>query len=180
MPMEEAFWTLVALLSEPKYSLRSLFTSGFKKLEEMQFVVSSLMKTIDKKLAKHLENCHFHYSMVLPQWLMCLYIYTLPLPAAVRLWDVLFYEGTKVLFRAAIYMIRYYRKELLQGDNDDVLMIMCQRLGKECPAYADTDKFMQGVLDVQITTKQVTKLSKQFEEQKHAAVVANLANPPKR
>ena len=38
-------------------------------------------------------------------WFLCLFVNTLPLETALHLWDCTFYEGIKVLFRAALAVL---------------------------------------------------------------------------
>ncbi|KAI9688699.1 MAG: hypothetical protein M1822_001056 [Bathelium mastoideum] len=45
-------------------------------------------------------------SLATTSWFMSVFVGTLPIESTLRLWDVLFYEGSKTLFRAALALFR--------------------------------------------------------------------------
>lgn len=51
------------------------------------------------------------WASVCSKWFVCLFSDVLPVETCLRLWDCLFYEGSKILLRAAITLI------LMNADN---------------------------------------------------------------
>jgi hypothetical protein len=51
-------------------------------------------------------------SMVLTSWFMCCFVSELPIEAVVRVWDTLFFEGSKALFRIALAILKTGEPEI--------------------------------------------------------------------
>lgn len=53
-------------------------------------------------MGSHLEREGVHATMFCSHWFITLFAYTLPFDHLLRVWDVLFLEGPKVIFRYRI------------------------------------------------------------------------------
>ena len=51
------------------------------------------------KVGAHLEREGVHATMFCSHWFITLFAYTLPFDHLLRVWDVLFLEGPKIIFR---------------------------------------------------------------------------------
>jgi len=79
---------------------------------------------------RHLEDREINLETVVYNWLLCLYVNTLPLEATLRVWDVLFNEGPKILIRVAVGLFFLHKQELLMVDDDaDVFMVLKHPFG---------------------------------------------------
>lgn len=84
---------------------------------------------------------------------MCLVSYTLQ--TVLRVWDCLFYEGSKVLFRVALTLIIHHQPEILRARS---LPDVCECFKQiTCGAFTlDCHNFMQ-VRQERIVGEQITK-----------------------
>lgn len=58
------------------------------------------------RLAAHLEGLGAHVAGVSSQWFLCLFVNSLPLESALRVWDLFFFQGcASVLFRVALALV---------------------------------------------------------------------------
>jgi hypothetical protein len=71
---------------------------------------SSGKKQTGKRLA--LGNRLPTVSLVLTNWFMSLFVSSLPVESVVRVWDTLFYEGSKALFRVALTIFKTGEQEI--------------------------------------------------------------------
>ena len=70
-------------------------------------------------------------SLCTTSWFMSLFIGTLPIESVLRVWDVLFYEGSKTLFRVALAIFKI-GEDRLRGLNDPMDMFqVVQSLPRE-------------------------------------------------
>ncbi|XP_052010913.1 uncharacterized protein LOC127663389 [Xyrauchen texanus] len=128
MPAEEAFWCLVQICE--------LYLPGYYSplLEGVLFdaaVLSSVLKKLCPAAHKHLQNQGVEPLMFATDWLMCLYSRHLPFNTLLRVWDLFFCYGVRVLFQVAVVLVR---RCLGQG-----------RLRKECEGQMETLERLRGV-----------------------------------
>ncbi|XP_016311567.1 uncharacterized protein LOC107665268 [Sinocyclocheilus anshuiensis] len=128
MPAEEVFWCL-AQISE-------LYLPGYYSplLEGVLFdaaVLSSVLKKQCPAAHKHLQNQGVEPLMFATDWLMCLYSRHLPFDTLLRVWDLFFCCGVRVLFQVAVVLVR---RCLGEG-----------RLRKECDGQMETLERLRGV-----------------------------------
>ena len=67
-----------------------------------QNVFNELLSSKIPRLSQHFQKCGFDPSMVTLQWFTCLFSYNFNNEVLIRLWDVLFFKGDKILFRVAL------------------------------------------------------------------------------
>lgn len=54
------------------------------------------------------------WAVISTKWFVCLFAEVLPTETVLRIWDCLFYEGSKVLFRVCLTLIKQNRTNILQ------------------------------------------------------------------
>ncbi|XP_016426422.1 probable WRKY transcription factor protein 1 [Sinocyclocheilus rhinocerous] len=128
MPAEEAFWCLV--------QISDLYLPGYYSplLEGVLFdaaFLSSIFKKLCPAAHKHLQNQGVEPLMFATDWLMCLYSRHLPFDTLLRVWDLFFCYGVRVLFQVAVVLVR---RCLGEG-----------RLRKECDGQMETLERLRGV-----------------------------------
>ena len=53
------------------------------------------------------------WALFCSKWFVCLYCEVLPVETVLRIWDTLFYEGSKILFRVALGLLKLTQDRLL-------------------------------------------------------------------
>ena len=69
------------------------------------------------EVSEHVKGLSMPWELVLTKWLMCLFADVLPTDTALRVWDTLMYEGSKILIRVALTIIVMSKEKILQADN---------------------------------------------------------------
>lgn len=108
---EEAFWMLAVLLENVLF--QDCYTNDLAGCHVEQRVFKDLLNTKCARLAAHLEMIGFDVSLVITEWFLCLFSKSLPSETTMRIWDVLFNEGAKILFRVALAIFKMKEDELL-------------------------------------------------------------------
>ncbi|KAL1821769.1 hypothetical protein ACET3Z_016638 [Daucus carota] len=112
---EEAFWMLAVLLED--VLANDCYTSNLSGCHVEQRVFKDLLMKHCPKLCAHLETLEFDVSIVATEWFLCLFAKSLPSETTLRVWDILFYEGTNVLFRVALALFMMKEDELVLTQN---------------------------------------------------------------
>ncbi|KAG9070937.1 hypothetical protein KI688_008480 [Linnemannia hyalina] len=135
MPVEEAFWLLVATL-EDGY-LNDYFTPTLRQLRIDALVFERLLKAQDPRLAQHLETNDVSPIMYITPWFLTLFTLSLPWASVLRVWDVFYFDGVKTLFRIGLGILQICRSTLLESCPssaecmDFLLHVPLERLGPE-------------------------------------------------
>ncbi|KAI5002883.1 hypothetical protein ZWY2020_027533 [Hordeum vulgare] len=102
---EDAFWMLAVLLENVLVS--DCYTNTLSGCHVEQRVFKDLLAKKCPRIAAHLEAMGFDVSLVATKWFLCLFSKTLPSETTLRVWDVLFNEGAKVLFHVALAIFKF-------------------------------------------------------------------------
>ncbi|KAJ9561173.1 hypothetical protein OSB04_006333 [Centaurea solstitialis] len=101
---EEAFWMLAVLLEN--VLVNNCYTTNLSGCHVEQRVFKGLLDKECPRVSTHLEALEFDVSLVATEWFLCLFSKSLPSETTMRVWDVLFYEGAKVLFNVALAIFK--------------------------------------------------------------------------
>ncbi|OIW04287.1 hypothetical protein TanjilG_00847 [Lupinus angustifolius] len=108
---EDAFWMLAVLLENVLVS--DCYTNNLSGCHVDQRVFKDLVVKKCPRIASHLETLEFDVSLVTTEWFLCLFSKSLPSETTLRVWDVIFYEGAKVIFNVALAIFKMKEDELL-------------------------------------------------------------------
>lgn len=164
---EDAFWMLAVLLEN--VLVNDCYTDNLSGCHVEQRVFKDLLAKKCPRIAAHLEAMEFDVSLVATEWFLCLFSKSLPSETTLRVWDVLFNEGAKVLFHVALAIFKMNEEELLHthqiGDAIDILQMTTHHL-------YDPDELLRVAFDKigSMTTNTITKQRKKQEP----AVMAEL------
>lgn len=109
--------------------------------------MNSLQELLVKKLpslAKHLEELQCDISIIATDWYLCLYCTSLPSEVVARVWDALFNEGPKVLFRVAVAILQLQQRQLMEIDSAGEMLAAVKKAAKH---MHHRDKLMQVAFD---------------------------------
>ncbi|CAG0887096.1 unnamed protein product [Cyprideis torosa] len=123
---EDTFWLLQCLIHQilpNKYYNKDL--CGAQVGIE---VLQSLLRRQDPVLTEHMKKLGLPWTLFVTRWFICLFADVLPIETLLRVWDCLFYEGVKVLFRVALTLILQNRRELLAQQDMDGINRVFKRL----------------------------------------------------
>ncbi|XP_065662065.1 TBC1 domain family member 10A [Hydra vulgaris] len=111
MPPSETFWVLVAIT-------RSYLPGYFgEKMEAMKFdgmLFGLLLDNYLPKVGKHMKKLQIDPLMYIVEWMVCIFSRCLPFQTVLRIWDMFFCEGVKVLFKTGLSIM----KIVLSTQND--------------------------------------------------------------
>ncbi|CAL9690048.1 unnamed protein product [Knipowitschia caucasica] len=109
---EKSFWLLEALLDK---ILPDYYSPSMLGLKTDQAVLGELVRAKAPAVGQLMDQYPGIWTLVVSRWFICLYIDILPIETVLRIWDCLFYEGSKVLFRVALTLIIHHQPEILRA-----------------------------------------------------------------
>ncbi|TQE03779.1 hypothetical protein C1H46_010586 [Malus baccata] len=111
MPEENAFWALMGLLDD---YFDGYYSEEMIESQVDQLVFEELVHERFPKLVNHLDYLGVQVAWVTGPWFLTIFMNMLPWESVLRVWDVLLFEGNRVmLFRTALALMELYGTGLL-------------------------------------------------------------------
>ncbi|XP_015235881.1 PREDICTED: growth hormone-regulated TBC protein 1 [Cyprinodon variegatus] len=138
---EKSFWLMDALIGR---ILPDYYSPAMMGLKTDQEVLGELVKLKIPRVWQLMEEHNVMWTLVVSRWFICLYIDILPVETVLRIWDCLFYEGSKILFRVALTLIHHHQAVIEQARS---LPDVCQAFKQitQGPFVGDCHPFMQKI-----------------------------------
>ncbi|CAD5325857.1 unnamed protein product [Arabidopsis thaliana] len=111
MPEENAFWALTGLIDD---YFNGYYSEEMIESQVDQLVLEELVRERFPKLVHHLDYLGVQVAWVTGPWFLSIFMNMLPWESVLRVWDVLLFEGTRVmLFRTALALMELYGPALV-------------------------------------------------------------------
>ncbi|GAV84196.1 RabGAP-TBC domain-containing protein [Cephalotus follicularis] len=111
MPEENAFWALVGIIDD---YFEGYYTEEMIESQVDQLVFEDLMRERFPKLVNHLDYLGVQVAWISGPWFLSIFVNMLPWESVLRIWDVLLFEGNRVmLFRTALALMELYGPALV-------------------------------------------------------------------
>ncbi|XP_029020900.1 rab GTPase-activating protein eat-17 [Betta splendens] len=155
MPAEEAFWCLVQISEQ--------YLPGYYSplLEGVLFdaaMLSWVLKRTCPAAHKHLQHHGVEPLMFATDWLMCLFTRHLPFNTLLRVWDLFFCYGVRVLLQVAAVLVRRVLGRAEQRKQCQGQMETLEKLrGVREQIQEEDDSFIAEVCSVPLSAKDLEK-----------------------
>ncbi|XP_051829067.1 TBC1 domain family member 10A [Antechinus flavipes] len=154
MPAEQAFWCLVQICEK--------YLPGYysEKLEAIQLdgeILFSLLHKVSPVAYKHLSKQKIDPILYMTEWFMCAFSRTLPWSSVLRVWDMFFCEGVKILFRVGLVLLKHSlgsseKLKACQGQYETM-----ERLRSLNPKIMQETFLVQEVIELPVTERQIER-----------------------
>ncbi|XP_033003615.1 growth hormone-regulated TBC protein 1 [Lacerta agilis] len=138
---EESFWLLDALIGR---ILPDYYSPEMMGLKTDQEVLGELVKMKVPAVAELMEKHGIMWTLLVSRWFICLFIDILPVETVLRIWDCLFYEGSKIIFRVALTLIKHHQAFILEATNFPDICDRFKEITKG-PFVTECHTFMQKI-----------------------------------
>lgn len=98
-------------------------------------------------------------SMYATQWYTTIFSISLPFEFSIRIWDLFLVDGFKILYRAGLAILRLMQKDLIRVEFEGI-MDRVRNISKYLTVTPD--EFITTMMELNITTKRLNKLQKEF------------------
>ncbi|KAJ8285819.1 hypothetical protein GJAV_G00031270 [Gymnothorax javanicus] len=103
MPAEDAFWGLVQICE--KY-LPGYYSAGLEAIQLDGEILFALLRRVSPVAHRHLKKYNIDPILYMTEWFMCAFSRTLPWASVLRVWDMFFCEGVKIIFRVGLVLLK--------------------------------------------------------------------------
>ncbi|XP_039296162.1 growth hormone-regulated TBC protein 1 [Nilaparvata lugens] len=146
---DTSFWLLKVLVENKLPDYYSPTMDGV--ITDME-VLSELVKEKFPDIHSHLNSVGLPWTVITTKWFMCLFAEVLPTETALRVWDCLFYEGSKILFRVGLSLIGKHKQDILRCEDFASVVQLFKDMTQDSFAL-HCHEFMQNVFRIPGTLK---------------------------
>ena len=107
---EASFWLLKVLCEK---ILPDYYTPSMPGLLTDMKVLAVLAREEVPAVARHIDNMQMPWALFCSKWFICVYGEVLPVETVLRIWDTVFYEGSKILFRVSLGLLKLNQERLI-------------------------------------------------------------------
>ncbi|CAH1782222.1 unnamed protein product, partial [Owenia fusiformis] len=159
----KVFWLLHTLVN--KY-LPDYYSKGLEGLKVDQDVLGQLVKIKAPELYKHMDELGLMWCIVSTKWFICCFADVLPIETVLRIWDSLFYEGSKIIFRVSITLILHNQSKLMKCRHLAEILDTFKEIPKD-PLATRCHDFMQSIFKIpgSFPQAQIKSLRKRYKKQ---------------
>eukprot|EP00439_Symbiodinium_sp_Y106_P072796 s955_g13.t1 len=122
---ERAFWMFVCAFDA--LGVEGYYTEGMTLLRADMQVLASCMQAKCAKVSRTLNQFNVDLLSISSEWYITWFAKSLPVSTVLRVWDTLFFEGFKVLFRVSIGIFKQIEQDVLKSDGFDAIMQQAKR-----------------------------------------------------
>ncbi|XP_018330647.1 growth hormone-regulated TBC protein 1 [Agrilus planipennis] len=141
---ESSFWLLKTLVERilPQY-----YSKNMSGLITDLAVLDKLVQKNEPAVHRHIESIGLPWAVTTTKWFICIYAEVLPTETVLRIWDSIFYEGSKVIFRVALTLIKMHRNKILECKDMTELVKCFKEMGSH-HGVINCHQFMKNVFRV--------------------------------
>merc|ERR1711862_430514 len=96
MDEESAFWGMIKLVGT--YELGPVWGPNFPGLQEAFFILKKFTAKLFPEIGKHLDKENVDVNLYAVQYFMTVFLYNLPFPCSLRLWDCFLIERIPIIY----------------------------------------------------------------------------------
>ncbi|XP_040480763.1 growth hormone-regulated TBC protein 1 isoform X6 [Ursus maritimus] len=97
--------------------LPDYYSPAMLGLKTDQEVLGELVRTKLPAVAALMDGHGVLWTLVVSRWFICLFVDILPVETVLRIWDCLFNEGSKIIFRVALTLIKQHQAFILEASS---------------------------------------------------------------
>ncbi|XP_075144934.1 growth hormone-regulated TBC protein 1-A [Haematobia irritans] len=154
---EKSFWLLKHMVENivPQYHTKNM-ANLLRDMAVFKEMVIRRVPTVNK----HIEALGLPYAVIASKWFICIFAEVLPAETVLRIWDCVFAEGYKIVFRVALTMFKTHKSAILATDDIGALANFFREILIHDDIVTDCHTFMQKVFELRLKRSELESLRK--------------------
>ncbi|CRK97796.1 CLUMA_CG011175, isoform A [Clunio marinus] len=154
------FWLLKHLIENvaSEYHTKTMFG-----LQRDIFVITEIIKMREPLINEKINEIGLPWAVILTKWLICLFAEVLPVETVLRIWDVMFAEGYKVIFRTAIAIILILKEDIMKTSDITELNELFRNVFTD-PRMVNCHSFLQFMFTIKLRRRDIEDLRIRYSQ----------------
>jgi hypothetical protein len=151
---EATFWLLKHFVENtaPEYHTKTM--KGLKRDIE---VLTDLLKMRVPIVNEKMNELGLPWIVIMTKQLICLFSETLPIETVLRVWDIMFSEGYKIIFRASLAIVIILKDDIMKAQDINELADVFRRIPKD-ERFLNSHKFINIMLSIKLKRRELLLL----------------------
>lgn len=124
-------------------------------------VISELVRLREPLINEKINELGIPWAVILTKWLICLFSEVLPVETVLRIWDVMFAEGTKIIFRASLAIIFILKEDIMKCNDISELAELFRGVSKD-PRMLNCHSFLEFMFKIKLKRRDVEALRNNY------------------
>lgn len=154
MPAEDAFWVLVQICE--KY-IPGYYSKGLEAIQLDGEILYALLRRVCPVAHRHLKKHKMEPILYMTEWFMCAFSRTLPWASVLRVWDMFFCEGVKIIFRVGLVLLKCMLGSQEKLKSYQGLYETMELLRAIEPRYMQEGFLVQEVIELPVSERDIEK-----------------------
>lgn len=90
-----------------------LYAFNMPGVKKRCWILNRLLEVANPKLSAHMAANDIHTTMFVPQWFVTVFLYSLPFPVVLRVFDLFLANGHDVLYYVSLAVFKHQEEKLL-------------------------------------------------------------------
>ncbi|KAH9814009.1 rab-GTPase-TBC domain-containing protein [Melampsora americana] len=157
---EDAFWILVCIVD--KILPSEYYTSHLLSSQADQRVLKDLVEKYLPELWEHFEGMEVELAAITFGWFLSLFADALPIQTLLRVFDLFLIDGSLILFRVAMSLLKMHRDEILSHDSPASLYAYMR--GRMTLSSHHADRLIKVAVEEfgEVKNKEITRLREKY------------------
>ncbi|ALC45352.1 CG5916 [Drosophila busckii] len=154
---EKSFWLLKHIVEDiaPQYHSHNM-SSLLRDLAVFRELVIRRVPAVNR----HIEKLELPYAVIASKWFICIFAEVLPVETVLRIWDCVFAEGHKVVFRAALAMFVTHKTAILACHDIAALVTLFRDTMIQDNIVTNCHSFIESMFSLRLTHSEIESLRK--------------------
>jgi hypothetical protein len=158
---ESIFWCMCGIIE--KFDMINIWRPGVPLLKMRVYQVDQLLEMHLPVLYEHFKAIHLAADYFASQWFLTVYAYCVTPNVVEYIWDVLFSEGWKTVFKVGLASLQLIEKELLKFNLEHMSMHLKKNIERE--RYCASPKIlMNEAMKIKVKKSYLTRLERQYKD----------------
>lgn len=155
---EATFWLLKHLIENivPEYHTKTM-----KNLKRDIEVITELIKLRLPLINEKVNELGLPWIVIMTKWLICIFAEVLPIETTLRVWDVIFNEGHKIIFRASLAVVLKLKEEIMKIQDINDLAELFRNISKD-QRFLNCHKFVESMFEINLKKKEILLLRRKY------------------
>ncbi|KAH8363663.1 hypothetical protein KR084_012792, partial [Drosophila pseudotakahashii] len=154
---EKSFWLLKHIVENivPQYHSHNM-ANLLRDLAVFRDLVIRRIPAVNR----HVDNLGLPYPVIASKWFICIFAEVLPVETVLRIWDCVFAEGYKIVFRAALAMFVTHKNAILACDDIAALANLFRDTMIQDSIVTDCHGFIEAMFSLRLKRSELESLRK--------------------